>query len=143
MTVVTVGADRGVGIPASDGFRMDTLSIGQEWPIADAAPLHHRLVTVTLAAGLSNGRSIDGRIGIACRQDSRQVAGFRMAIKTRGSFCSFSNRQRVEATVVVAVRSSMEEIAAEIWKGLFGTVTTLTLERWLGGIPNFLTGRVR
>ncbi|MGH9880734.1 MAG: hypothetical protein ACRD6N_04805 [Pyrinomonadaceae bacterium] len=142
---MTICADRSAGVSASDGFRVNTLSIRQKWPIADPASLHNRLVTVTLAAGLSNGTSVDCRIGIACRQDCRQIAVLCVAVKTPRSFCSISNRQSVEAMDVVAVWSSMEQTAGKRWNGLSGAVTTLTVERWLGGsfISSVVGGRRR
>ena len=109
MTVVTVSAHGRAGIAAGHGFRMDALSIRQEWPVANAASLHHRLVTVTLAAGLSNGRSVDCRIGIAGRQDRRQVAILRVAIKTRRRFRTIVNRLGMETVIVSGVRRGVEQ----------------------------------
>ena len=108
MTVVTVGAHGRAGIAAGHGFRMDALSIRQEWPVADAASLHHRLVTVTLAAGLGNGRSVDCRTWIAGRQDRRHVAILRVAIKTRRRFSAVMNRLGMKTAIVISMRRFVE-----------------------------------
>ena len=108
MTVVAIGADCGTRIAAGHRFRMNAFTIGQERPIADATALHHCLVTMTAAAGLGDAGPIDCRLGIAGGEDSGHVAIFSMAIKARGSFASFSERQSVETVVIVSVRFGMK-----------------------------------
>jgi len=109
VTVVTVSAHGGAGITTGHGFRVNALSIRQEWPVADAASLHHRFVTVALAARLGNGRSVDGRIWIAGWQHRRQVAILRVAIKTRRRFRTIVNRLGMKTVIVTSVRRGVEK----------------------------------
>ena len=130
MTVVTVSAHGRAGIAAGHGFRVHALSIRQEWPIADAASLHRRFVTVTLAARLGNGRSVDCRIWIGGRQDRRHVAILRVAIKTRRRFRTIVNRLGMETVIVTSVRRGVEKGAGQVRKRLPRGVAPLTLETW-------------
>jgi hypothetical protein len=109
VTVVTVSAHGRAGIAASDGFRVNALSIRQEWPVTDAASLHSRFVSVALAARLGNGGSVDCRIWIAGRQDRRHVAILRVAIKTCRRFRAIVNRLGMETVIVTSVRRRVEK----------------------------------
>ena len=106
---MTVGAHGRASIAAGHGFRVNALLVRQEWAIADAAAEHHRFVAVALAAGLSNGRPVDCRLGIAGRQDRRHVAIFRVAIKTRRRFCAIVNGLGMETVSVGSVRPRVEK----------------------------------
>ena len=109
MTVVTVSAHGRAGIAAGHGFRVNALSIRQEWPVADAASLHHRFVPVALAARLGDGRSVDCRIWIAGRQDRRHVAIPGVAIKTRRRFRTIVNGLGMKTVIVTSVRRRVEK----------------------------------
>ena len=111
MTVVAVSANRRTRIAARDGFRVNALPIGKEWAVADAASLHHRLITVTSTARLGNVRSIDGRLSIARRQNRRHVAILCVAIKTRGSLGAIVNRFGMKAVIVGGMRLGVKERA--------------------------------
>jgi hypothetical protein len=109
VAVVTVSAHGRAGIAEGHRFRVNALSIRQEWPVADAASPHHRFVPVALTARLGNSRSVDCRIRIAGRQDRRHVAILRVAIKTRRRFCTVVNGQRMETVIVISVRRRVEK----------------------------------
>jgi len=109
VTVVAIAANRGTCVTAGDRFRVDTFSIREKRPIANAASLHYRLVTVTTATGLGNGRSVDCRIWIAARQNGRHVAIPGVAIKTRRRLHAILQRLRVKPTTIGGVRFSMKE----------------------------------
>ena len=111
MTAVTVSAHGRAGIAAGHGFRVHALSIRQEWTVADAASLHHRLVPVALAARFGNGRPVDGRVWIAGRQNRRHVAALCVAIKTRCRFHAIVNGLRMKTVIVIGVRRHVEERA--------------------------------
>src|SRR5881394_3573187 len=85
MSVMTVGANGGAHVPARDGFGVDALAIREYRLIADAAALHHGLISMTTSAGLGDIGAVDRRFGITRRQDRRHVAIFGVAIKTSSS----------------------------------------------------------
>jgi hypothetical protein len=62
VTVMTISAHGRAGVAAGHGFSVHALSVRQEWPVADAAALHRRLIAVAPAARLSNVGAIDRRI---------------------------------------------------------------------------------
>src|ERR1041385_7110071 len=107
---------------------MDALAVSKHRLIADAAALHHRLVSMTASAGLRDVRAIDRRLWIAGRQNRRHVAIPGMAIKTRRGFDAVLFRLRVEAVVVAVMRVSMKERTRHVGKLFAETVTTLALK---------------
>src|SRR3990172_3619664 len=58
VTVVTVSADCSARISPRQGLRMNAFLVRQKRSIADAAALHHCLVSVTLPAGGRNVNSV-------------------------------------------------------------------------------------
>lgn len=128
VTVVTVATDRRTSVAAGHGFSVHALSIGQEGPVTDTASLHHRFVPVTAAARLGEIRAIDCRFRIAGRQDCRQIAILRVAVKTGRAFRSVMNRLRVESAIISRMRLGVEKRTGQIGKRLAGRVATLTLK---------------
>jgi hypothetical protein len=109
VTVVAVSAHGRAGIAAGHGFRVNALSIRQEWPVADAASLHRRFVPVTLAAGFSDVGAVNCGLWITLRQDRRHVAILRVAIKTRRRFRTIANRLGMKTVIVRGMRRRVEK----------------------------------
>ena len=59
VAVVAVGANRRAGIPARNGLRVNTLSIGKKRLVSNPASLHDGFVAVTTTASFGNVSSID------------------------------------------------------------------------------------
>ena len=59
VTVVTVSANSSGNISLRQRFRVHTFTIRKERPVANAASLHYRFVSMTAAAGFGDVTAID------------------------------------------------------------------------------------
>ena len=85
MRAVAVGADGGLLRAVGDGAAVHAVLIGDEGLRAFAVRLHEKLLPVAAAAGGGNVGVIDGRLGIAGRDDLVHVAVAVFA--AGGGFC--------------------------------------------------------
>lgn len=105
---MTVGTNCGTHVAARDSFGMDTFSIGEYGAITDAATLHHRFVSMTLAARLSDRGPVYGRAWIAGGQHCREVAILRVAIAASRCFRAIVNSPGVETAIVVRMSAGVK-----------------------------------
>jgi hypothetical protein len=87
---------------------MDTFSIREYRAIADAATLHDRFISMTLAARLSDRGPVYGRVWSAGGQHCGEVAILCMAIAASCCFGSIVNSLSVETAIVVRVSTRVK-----------------------------------
>ena len=114
MTVMAVSADGSSVISLRECLRVNTLSIGKDWPITDATTLHDRFVTMAAAAGLCDVSAMNSRLRIRGWQDRRHVTILRMAIATGCGLSSTLNCLSVEAMVVRSMNVCVELSSSKI-----------------------------
>lgn len=105
---MTVGTNCRTHVPTRDGFGMDTFSIREYRPIADAATLHDRFISMTLAARLSDRGPVYGGVWIAGGQHCREVAILCMAVAASRCFRSIVNSLSVETAIVIRMSTRVK-----------------------------------
>ena len=105
---MTVSTNCGTHVATRDSFGMDTFAIREYRAIADAAALHDRFVSMTLAARLSDRGPIYGRVWIAGGQHCREVAILCVAIAASRCFRAIVNSLSVETAIVVCMSAGVK-----------------------------------
>ena len=108
MTVVTVGTDCRTHVASRDSFSMDAFPVREYGAIADAATLHDRFVSMTLAARLGDRGPVYGGVWIAGGQHRREIAVLCVAITASRCFGTIVNGLSVETAVVVCVSAGVK-----------------------------------
>lgn len=105
---MTVGTNCSTHVATRNSFGMDAFSIREDRAIADAATLHDRFVTMTLAARLGDRGPVYGRVWIARGQHRREVAVLCVAIAAGRCFRAIVNRLSMETAIVVCMSAGMK-----------------------------------
>ena len=105
---MTVGTNRSTHVATRDRFGMDTFSIREDRSIADAATLHDRFVSMTLAASLSDRGPVYSRVLISGGQHCREVAIFCVAIAAGCCFRAIVNSLSMETAIVVRMSAGVK-----------------------------------
>ncbi len=108
MTLMAVGANGSRGITLGQRFRVHAFPVGKEGAIADAAALHNRFVSMTLAARLGDRGPVYRGVWIAGGQHCREIAILCVAITASRCFGAIVNSLSVETAIVVCMSAGVK-----------------------------------